>query len=240
MCHVAGFDLTKLTDAERLRYRRTVVGHLWQQSGRNLVPDFTIQTNVELPQVAEGVPAAQRARRARELLTLVGLGEMRHKRPTQLSGGEQQRAGIAVALANRPRVLLADEPTGELDSTTAAQVLQLLRTLNQQLHLSVVLVTHDAAVAGAMDRVIAIRDGRTSTETVRRATPGTSPMGEARASAVIGLSSVTHAEAVLIDKVGRLQLPAEFLQALPFGGKATVRQVGDHLEIWPIGEGKES
>ena len=115
-----------------------------------------------------GVDSARRARRARELLQLVGLGDMGKKRPDQLSGGEQQRAAIAVALANEPKLLLGDEPTGELDSISANEILTLLRTLNRQLGLTIIVVTHDVAIAALVDRTIAIRDGRTSTETVRR------------------------------------------------------------------------
>lgn len=235
-CQVAGFDLTKLNEGQRLTFRRQIVGHVWQQSGRNLIPDFTVIDNIKLPQIADGVAPNIRTRRAKELLRLVGLADKAHTFPTQLSGGEQQRAGIAVALANAPQILLADEPTGELDSATAAQVLRILRALNQQLGVTVILVTHDPAIAGAMDRVIAIRDGRTSTETVRRAQPGAVAQGEVAASAVIGLSSATHAEAIIIDKVGRLQLPREFLESLPFNGKAVVRHAGDHVEIWPVQE----
>src|SRR6266446_3263396 len=167
-CLVDGNDLTRLSRAQRINYERFTVGHVWQQSGRNLLPELSIQANVELPQVLGGVEPALRARRARELLELVGLAGMGQKRPDQLSGGEQQRAAIAVALANQPKLLLGDEPTGELDSATAGEILALLRSLNRQLGLTIILVTHDVAIASVVDRTIAIRDGRTSTETVRR------------------------------------------------------------------------
>src|SRR5229473_3518092 len=132
-CIVDGNDLTRLSQAQRIRYERFTVGHVWQQSGRNLLPELSIQEDVELPQVLGGVESALRARRARELLELVGLAGMSQKRPDQLSGGEQQRAAIAVALANQPKLLLGDEPTGELDSATAGEILALLRSLNRQL-----------------------------------------------------------------------------------------------------------
>jgi ABC-type lipoprotein export system ATPase subunit len=230
-CIVAGNDLTRISDNQRTNYRRFVVGHLWQQSGRNLLPDLTIAANVDLPQILGGVNPAKRRQRTGQLLEAIGLGNMANKYPNQLSGGEQQRVGIAVALANDPQLLLADEPTGELDSSTAGEILRLLRALNRQLGLTIITVTHDSAIAAAVDRTIAIRDGRTSTETVRRDAPyfGNSD----RASAVIGLPGDTHREAILIDRVGRLQLPKDVLDQIPFNGRAEVRVVGDHVELRP-------
>lgn len=234
-CIVDSNDLTRLTSAQRINYRRYIVGQIWQQSGRNLLPELSAQANIELPQMLSGVNSSQRAQRAKELLSIVGLGGMEHKRPDQLSGGEQQRVAIAVALANQPKVLLADEPTGELDSTTASEIFALLRKLNQELGLTIITVTHDAAIAAAVDRTIAIRDGRTSTETIRRATT-LEELEEhmPQASAVIGLSTKTHRESILIDRAGRLQLPKEAIENLPFNGRAEVRITDDHVELWPI------
>ncbi len=238
-CFVDNQDLTRLSAAQRIQYQRYTVGHVWQQSGRNLLPELSIQANVELPQVLGGVDAANRTRRAVELLALVGLKGMEQKRPDQLSGGEQQRAAIAVALANQPKLLLGDEPTGELDSNTAREILTLLRTVNQELGTTIIIVTHDIAIAAVVDRTIAIRDGRTSTETVRREAPLVETGNEYTPlpSAVIGLPSQTHRESVLIDRVGRLQLPKEALESIAFNGRAEVRIVGDHVEIWPVGNG---
>jgi ABC-type lipoprotein export system ATPase subunit len=231
-CYVAGNDLTRMTEEQRTLYRCFQVGHIWQQSGRNLLPELTLLENVSLPQALAGSPTRQRLTRSHELLERVGLGHMFKKKPHQLSGGEQQRGGIAVALANSPALLLADEPTGELDSTTADEVFSLLRQLNTSLGLTILIVTHDAAIAGLADRTIAIRDGRTSTETVRREAPA-APGASARASAVIGLSSETHRESVLIDRVGRLQLPREAVERISFNGRAEVRIQDDHVELWP-------
>jgi ABC-type lipoprotein export system ATPase subunit len=234
-CQVDKNDLTRLTEAQRIRYRRSVIGQVWQQSGRNLLPELSAEENVKLPQVLGGVNAGQAGQRSRELLALVGLGDMLHKKPSQLSGGEQQRNAIAVALSNSPKILLADEPTGELDSVTTSEIMTLLRSLNQQLGLTIVLVTHDAAIAAIVDRTIAIRDGRTSTETVRRDAPLTLTHSDATStSAIVGLSGETHREFVLIDRVGRLQLPKEILETLSFNGRAEVRKVANHVEIWPI------
>ena len=237
-CVVDGNDLTRLSQAQRIRYERFTVGHVWQQSGRNLLPELSIQDNVELPQVLGGVNSARRSRKAQELLELVGLGGMGKKRPDQLSGGEQQRAAIAVALANEPKLLLGDEPTGELDSISANEILTLLRTLNSQLGLTIIIVTHDVAIAAMVDRTIAIRDGRTSTETVRRDTPlETIHEHVLASSAVIGLPSETHRESVVIDRAGRLQLPKEALERISFNGRAEIRIVNDHVELWPLGNG---
>src|SRR5437588_6479189 len=236
---VDGNDLTRLTEAQRIVYRRYVVGHIWQQSGRNLMPELSAAANVELPQLLGGTSSGKRTRHAEELLELVGLAGMSKKRPDQLSGGEQQRVAVAVALANDPVLLLADEPTGELDSITASEIFALLRSLNEQLGLTIITVTHDVAIAAVMDRTIAIRDGRTSTETVRRE----APLEAANAgnyqytpgsSAIIGLPGETHRESVLIDRVGRLQLPKEALETLPFRGRAEVRIIKDHVELWPL------
>lgn len=234
-CVVDGNDLTRLSEAQRIAYRRHVVGHVWQQSGRNLLTELTAAANIELPQLLGGVKSSKRARHAEELLELVGLKGFAKKKPNQLSGGEQQRVAIAVAISNEPTLLLADEPTGELDSVTAGEIFQLLRSLNQQLGLTIITVTHDAAIAAVMDRTIAIRDGRTSTETVRRDEPLEAVDSyAARASAVIGLSSETHRESILIDRVGRLQLPKEALESISFQGRAEVRIMEDHVELWPL------
>ncbi|HZU67552.1 MAG TPA: ABC transporter ATP-binding protein [Ktedonobacteraceae bacterium] len=232
---VDGNDLTRLTEAQRIVYRRYVVGHIWQQSGRNLMPELSAAANIELPQLLGGAPAGKRIRKAEELLALVGLAGMGKKRPDQLSGGEQQRVAIAVALANDPVLLLADEPTGELDSVTAGEIFALLRSLNEKLGLTIITVTHDVAIAAVMDRTIAIRDGRTSTETVRRESPLEAASEYVPgASAIIGLPSETHRESVLIDRVGRLQLPKEAIETIPFNGRAEVRIVNDHVELWPL------
>jgi ABC-type lipoprotein export system ATPase subunit len=233
-CNVDGNDLNRLTEARRIAYRRHVVGHIWQQSGRNLLPELTASANIELPQLLDGVKGKKRTRKAEELLELVGLKGFAKKKPGQLSGGEQQRVAIAVAISNEPTLLLADEPTGELDSVTANEIFKLLRSLNEELGLTVITVTHDVAIAAVMDRTIAIRDGRTSTETIRRDEPlEASDENAARASAVIGLSHETHREAVLIDRVGRLQLPKEALDTIAFQGRAEVRILDDHVELWP-------
>jgi ABC-type lipoprotein export system ATPase subunit len=211
-CEVAGIDLTRITARDRLLYRRRIVGHVWQQTSRNLLSDLTLLDNVMVPMVLSGYPSGKRRRHATELLELVGLGHRLHHKPDRLSGGEQQRGALAVALANNPPLLLADEPTGELDSITAQDVLTLLRSLNLELGLTTIVVTHDQMVALAMDRSVAIRDGRTSTEMVH---------------------AEEAEETVIIDSVGRLQIPKQLLESLDFNGRARVHLAADHLELWP-------
>ncbi len=234
-CEVAGYDLARLGARQRNDYRRMIIGHVWQQTSRNLLADLTIQENVETPMSLAGHPRERRAKRARGLLEMVGLGKKLAHKPQQLSGGEQQRAAIAVALANNPPLLLADEPTGELDSQTAAQIFSLLRYLNRELGLTMVVVTHDTNVAQAVDRAVAIRDGRTSTEMVRQVVQRGWEDGAYRGAGATPVLEVTHHESVIIDKVGRLQIPAHFLESLPFQGRAEIRLADGHLELWPAG-----
>ncbi|MDH3295768.1 MAG: ABC transporter ATP-binding protein, partial [Acidimicrobiia bacterium] len=200
---VAGFDLLKIAARQRIHYRRSVVGFVWQQTTRNLLPYLSAQENVELPMALEGRSSRSAGRRARYLLERVGLGHRRRHRPTALSGGEQQRVAIAVAMANEPDVLLADEPTGELDSDTAVEVITLLRTMNEEQGTTVLVVTHDPLIADHVSRTVAIRDGRTSSEVLRRT----------RFDGAGGSRLVAEEYAVL-DRVGRLQLPHDYVEAL--------------------------
>jgi putative ABC transport system ATP-binding protein len=161
---INGLDLLKAPANALDEYRRTQVGFVWQQTARNLIPYLSAQANVELPMTIEGVGAREKRAWSRELLETVGLWEHRKHRLAQLSGGQQQRVAIAVALANRPKLLLGDEPTGEVDSGTAQEILALFRQMNEQYGLTTIIVTHDPQIARAVDRVVTIRDGSTSSE----------------------------------------------------------------------------
>ena len=172
---VDGHDLGTLTSRERLTYRRGVVGFIWQQTSRNLLPYLTGRQNVLLPLRLAGAGRRDRARRADELLDALGVADCAQRVPEQMSGGEQQRTAIATALANRPRLLLADEPTGELDTASAHDVFAALQTANAELGATVLVVTHDPAVSAQVRRTVAIRDGRTSSETLRRGPAGAAP-----------------------------------------------------------------
>ena len=219
---VAGFDLASLATRERTNYRRRVVGVIWQQTARNLFPYLTAAENVELPLVLDGLAARTRHERSRELLALVGVADRAAHRPDQLSGGEQQRVAIAIALANRPKVLLADEPTGELDSESAEEIFAAFRAINETLGVTVVVLTHDPLVATQVNRTIAIRDGRTSTETLRRAEIDAA--GEHR---------IIAEEFALLDRVGRLQLPSEYVEALELERRVRLALEPDHVGVWP-------
>src|SRR5512145_1320991 len=166
---VDGMDLLKLTEAGLTIYQRDKIGFVWQQTGRNLIPYLSAQENIELPMtMANKWSPAEKHAWAEELLEAVGLHDRRHHKLTQLSGGQQQRIAIAVALANRPAILLGDEPTGEVDTATAQTIMDTFRNLRQQYGLTIIIVTHDPRIAGQVDRVVAIRDGKASTETIRQ------------------------------------------------------------------------
>lgn len=221
---VAGCDLLTMGARERLRYRRDVVGFVWQQTARNLLPYLTAAQNVALPMQLRG-RARRKGERALELLELLGVGECRDRRPQQMSGGQQQRVALAVALANDPSVLLADEPTGELDSHTAEQIFAAFRTANEQLGTTIVIVTHDQAVADEVRRTVAIRDGRTSTEVLRRT----------EVDAATGQEALVAREYAMLDRAGRLQLPADYTQTLGMRDRVLLELEPDHIGIWPDG-----
>ncbi|ESP97533.1 MULTISPECIES: ABC transporter ATP-binding protein [Streptomyces] len=225
---VAGCDLLAMGAKERLRYRREVVGFVWQQTGRNLLPYLTAAQNVSLPMQLRGGPR-KRAGRAQELLDLLGVGQCRDRRPHQMSGGQQQRVALAVALANEPAVLLADEPTGELDSHTAEEIFAAFRTANEELGTTIVIVTHDQAVASEVRRTVAIRDGRTSTEVLRRT----------EVDAATGQEAVVAREYAMLDRAGRLQLPADHVAALDLRDRVLLELESDHLGVWPDPEQRE-
>ncbi len=225
---VAGNDLGALSVRQRLGYRRSVVGFIWQQTARNLLPYLTAAQNVELPLRLAGGGRRARRGRAGDLLDVLGVGYCAGRRPDQMSGGEQQRVAIAVALANEPSVLLADEPTGELDRATAASVFGALQTANTELGATVLVVTHDSAVSSMVRRTVAIRDGRTATETLRG--------GRADESGSLG-----HAvEYAVLDRAGRLQLPREMTDALGMRDRVRLEAEPDHIGVWPDADGQET
>ncbi|HEY2887083.1 MAG TPA: ABC transporter ATP-binding protein, partial [Candidatus Limnocylindrales bacterium] len=197
---VDGLDLARLSRSERTRYRRRTVGMVWQQTSRNLLPHLDVIANIELPMVLDG--RSNRQQRAEELLELVGLPERARHRPRDLSGGEQQRVAIAVALANTPSVILADEPTGELDSATAGRVYDLLAELVREQGCTTVLVSHDPESTRIADRIVRIRDGRVSEEWARESEAG---------------------DTIVVGRGGWLRLPEELLLRAGIGTHATAR-----------------
>lgn len=219
---VAGHDLGTMSKAERLNYRRKQVGFVWQQTSRNLLPYLTGRQNVCLPMRYIRMGPRQRARRADELLGALGVEHCADRTPDRMSGGEQQRTAIATALANSPRLLLADEPTGELDSATARDVFAALQTANTELGATILVVTHDPAVSAQVRRTVAIRDGRTSSETLRHV--------EADEHGHVTHHAVEYA---VLDRANRVQLPRDVTEELGMRARVRLEAEADHIGVWP-------
>jgi ABC-type lipoprotein export system ATPase subunit len=223
---VADVSLIKMPPKRRLGYRRATVGFVWQNVSRNLIPYLSAEENVQLPMLLAGEVDPERAR---YLLDLVGLGHRLHHKPRQMSGGEQQRVAIAVSLANTPQVLLADEPTGNLDSKNADRVLEVFRTVREEVGVTVVIVTHDMRLAAGVDRYVQILDGKTSTESVRRR--GVEPASAA--SAQEAAAEESHDHYVLLDSAGRLQLPEDLRQSYGIRGRVKLVERDGSIIVVP-------
>ncbi|OGN87301.1 MAG: hypothetical protein A2158_07655 [Chloroflexi bacterium RBG_13_46_14] len=220
---VGNRDLVNISARELGKYRRKDVGFVWQQTGRNLIPYLTAFQNVELPLTLLGWSPRKRKQKAAEMLDAVGLSSRMNHRPDRLSGGEQQRVAIAVALAHNPPLLLADEPTGELDSHSATNILDIFHSLNEAYGVTIIIVTHDISITGKVDRVVTIRDGRTSLESVRGIKRGLEQADQ----------TVSFEEFIVLDGVGRLQLPREYVDKLGLKGRVRVLMEEDHITVWP-------
>jgi ABC-type lipoprotein export system ATPase subunit len=243
---VGGRDLLKLSDKDLNEYRRTQVGFVWQQVSRNLIPYLSARENIELPLRLTGVRSAGRRARSLELLQVVGLTDRQEHLPMQLSGGEQQRVAIAVALANRPLILLADEPTGEVDTATAREIYTALRQVNQVYGMTILIVSHDLNLSQYTDRVVAIRDGKTSTEMMRSGrraeldvgAGGSSPVQEERPIENDGQGEAHQPpefdELVVLDSAGRLQIPREYLEKLNIGDRVRLELKAGEITIQPV------
>ncbi|WP_274365945.1 ABC transporter ATP-binding protein [Paenibacillus thermotolerans] len=226
---VDGKDLLKFSEADFVRYKRETVGFVWQNNARNLIPYLTALENVELPILLTG---RRRRSRAKELLDAVGLSHRVSNKLYQLSGGEQQRVAIAIALANHPKLLLADEPTGSVDTRMANQILDLFRDLNRNLGITIVIVTHDMELAKKVDRVAAIRDGKISSEMHRK---------RSYAEELKELETAeeeTHVEFAVLDKAGRLQVPSAYLESIgaKHANKLRVELDDGKIVLLPSGE----
>jgi putative ABC transport system ATP-binding protein len=207
---VAGWQLLGLNEGQRDRYRREAVGYVWQQANLNFMPELTVEENMQLPLIAAAKPRSERLERGAELMRDFGLEHRRRHLPRALSGGEQRLLAVSVALANRPKVLLADEPTAGIDHAMGGTVLTRLRETRDRDGTTIVFVTHERSAEHYVDRVLRIRDGRTSTET--RADVG---------------------ERVIVDRTGRLQLPRHLIDEVGLRGLARVRREGDGILIEP-------
>ena len=222
---VGGNDLLRMNMREIEEYRREVVGFVWQQTSRNMFPYLSAVENVALPMMLTEMPGRERKERAEHLLDLVGLGHRLEHTPERLSGGEQQRVAIAVALANHPPLLLADEPTGELDNATAAEILDLFGVVNQEFDTTILIVTHDPDIAHKVGRVVMIRDGKMSTEIRRRVT----------FQRVSGSANTDQPleEFILVDASGRVQIPREYLEDLRIRDRARVEVENGAVTLRP-------
>src|SRR6478752_4005661 len=212
---VAGANLLAMSRRQRLEYRRHTVGFVWQQTGRNLLPYLTAAENIATVLALAG--RRDRAARVDDLAQLLRIGDGLDLRPAEMSGGMRQRVALAVGLANAPQVLLADEPTGELDEDASAEVLGAIREANEEVGVTTLIVTHDPAVSDHVRRTVQIRDGRTSTETMRS-----------------GVGAETEPEVfAVLDRGGRLQLPADYVTALDLTDRVRLALEPDHLGVWP-------
>lgn len=205
-------DLFKLTDRELVEYKKKTVGFVWQNNARNLLPYLTALQNVTMPMLFGS--ERHRRERAKDLLEMVSMSHRMNAKLSTLSGGEQQRIAIAIALANRPRLLLADEPTGSVDQKTSDYILDMLREINRASGVTVVIVTHDMLLAKKVNRVVSIRDGKISSERI---------MKESYLSRLSDISALTAVEEVqdeyaVLDKAGRMQLPRDMLDKLGVNG----------------------
>jgi len=233
---VDGKNLLKLSDIELTRYRRKRVGFIWQQGARNLLPYLTALENIEVPMTLEGMTLGEARKRAEMLLEIVDLKERKNHTMQQLSGGEQQRVAISVALANQPGLLLADEPTGELDSTTSLTVYKAIKDLNQQLGVTTLIVSHDKTIARHVQRVVAIRDGKTSSETVR-VEADRNMSGEDQKTDQVGVPGILaesqFEELIVLDSAGRLQVPKEYLERFSIKNRAKLEVTPEGILIKP-------
>ena len=204
---VGGKNLFTMTEKELVSYKRDTVGFVWQNNARNLLPYLSAVENIMLPMhLADG---KQKKEKALQLLELVGMSSKKHNRLATLSGGEQQRIAIAKALANSPKLLLADEPTGSVDSKTANYIFDMFTELNRQGQ-TILIVTHDVALSKKVKRVVAIRDGKISSERILKEKYA----DRLKEASIDWRSEETQEEYAIVDKAGRVQLPKEILSAL--------------------------
>ena len=223
-------ELSTYSEKELVNYRKSTVGFVWQKSSRNLLPYLTVRENVEAPMLYEkGLGKKAKRARAMELLKAVGMERYADSLPLKLSGGEQQRVAIAVALANRPLLLLADEPTGAVDTKTADHIFELFQKLNREMGLTILIVTHDMRLADKVNRVLMISDGKISTEKVRTKEYDAAALWQEEKEEV-------HEEYSVLDKANRVQLTDEMLQNAGIDGKKVKIEVEDGRILIQAGE----
>lgn len=214
---VDGKDMSLLTREELVLYKRDIVGFVWQNNSRNLLPYLNALDNVMSPMLFRNGAEKEKRERALHLLELVDMAHKKDSMLKQLSGGEQQRIAIAIALANNPKILLADEPTGSVDVKTANHIFDLFKRLNEELGLTIVIVTHDNKISKMVQRVVRIQDGKISSEQIMKQEYERNLSGLSLSD--LDLSEDTHEEYSVLDKFGRLQLPEKLLEEAGINGK---------------------
>lgn len=208
---VDGIDMFKLSERQMRLYRRNTVGFVWQNSGRNLLSHLTAFENIEL--IARMSNSREKSRKiASDLLEMVGMANRMNNKVSQMSGGEQQRVAIAIALANNPRILLADEPTGSVDSKTCESIFDLFKHLNKNLNLTIIIVTHDMQVAHNVKRVVSISEGKISKELIAKESYAMAANGEIIVTNID--NEDTHEEFLILDRHNRVQIPEQFLEEI--------------------------
>ena len=220
---VDGKNLFKMSNQDLIEYKKQTVGFVWQNNARNLFPYLNAFQNIQIPMMFTS--NRKRKEEAGKLLEMVGLSHRKHSRLGELSGGEQQRVAIAIALANNPKVLLADEPTGSVDLQTSNYILDVFRELNKTLKTTIVIVTHDMGLARKVHRVVSIQDGKISSEM------------HAKKSYQSDMENVSgfeeeHDEFAILDRAGRLQLPNEMLEKMGVeDNKVRLEYINDTIVI---------
>lgn len=204
---VDGKNLFTMTEKQLVKYKRDTVGFVWQNNARNLLPYLSALDNIMTPM--QFASEKQRKERALKLLDLVGMSHRKTSKLNQLSGGEQQRIAIAIALANNPKILLADEPTGSVDRKTADYILDVFKTLNREEQQTIVIVTHDVALSKMVPRVVAIRDGKFSSERILK-----EDYASMNVSSEDTWETETQEEYAIIDRAGRVQIPRHMLEEI--------------------------
>ena len=245
-----GISLSELSESQMMEYRQKRVGFVWQKSSENLLPYLTAVQNVEMPLMFSRLSGKQKRRKAMEMLRQVGMEHRADSYPRMLSGGEQQRVAIALSLMQDPDLILADEPTGAVDSKTSAMIQDLFRKLNREKGVTVIIVTHDISLANKVDRVIMISDGKISSERVikdsykeqidalsRRSvneiaegalfTEGQAENAEEAQKMAEKGTGETHEEYVMMDRAGRLQLSRELREQVGIDGNRVKLEVVD-------------
>ena len=221
---VDGKDLFKMKEKDLVNYKISTVGFVWQNNARNLLPNLTALQNVMMPMQFNTVnPIKNKRRRALELLELTGIRKLAKHRLSQLSGGEQQRVAIALSLANYPAVLLADEPTGSVDTRTTAHILDMFQTINKELGTTIVIVTHDREISKKVGRVVSIKDGKTSSEFILSYSD--------QLKNLEGFDTASAIEYAVFDRAGRVQIPRELIDKMELDGNRVQVHIDDEKRV---------